>query len=605
MAAGRQLMAGIRPPDGGGRDRAWTAARLAILVCGLLAGLAADLQQVAYTGRAPAFVVADLIGGWSFLVAGTIAWQRRPGNRIGPLLVLVGLSWFVGSYGLVSGETSGHLARSFQGWFEPLLAWVVLAYPSGRLGSKPARLLVGAWFVDQAAWSLAQLILARPLSWYPCLTCRETVDAFTSNARTLDALGPLSLGVSVVLAAAVVGLLLVRFERMGAATRRRLLPALFAGVALGANVAVIGAIRIGLDRGLLGDGRIAAATYVIDMLVAVAVLAGLLQERLAREAVAKLMVELHGVDGRESRRRARNALARALGDPSLELLFVQGAGYVDVDGAVAALPVSGAQRAVTFLVTPDGAAIGALVHDPGLLDDPGLVSAVTAALRLEVDNRRLADEVERQLSEVRASRARIVAAGDAERRRVERDLHDGAQQRLIALSMDVARLRSAAGRASDDALQEELGNLGRQLESTVAELRELARGIVPGILGDAGLAAAIESLALRAAIPVATDIQLAGRLPAEVESTAYFVISEALTNVAKHAGGASARVSIHGRPAGIQIVVEDDGVGGADLARGSGLQGLSDRVGAIDGRLSVVSRPGHGTRLIADLPVAP
>ena len=216
MAAHRQLMTGSRPLSRGGRDRAWTAARGAILVAGLFAGLYADLQQVAFTARPPAFVVADLIGGWSFLVAGTIAWQRRPSNRIGRLLVLVGLSWFVGSYGLVGGETSGHLARSFQGWFEPLLAWVVLAYPSGRLGSRPARFLVGAWFADQAAWSIAQLILARPLSWYPCLTCRETVDAFTSNARTLEALGPLSLGVSVLLAASVVGLLLVRFKRNGA-----------------------------------------------------------------------------------------------------------------------------------------------------------------------------------------------------------------------------------------------------------------------------------------------------------------------------------------------------------------------------------------------------
>ena len=598
MAADEHLMVRRAPAP-------WTAIRVAILVAGLVAGLYADLQQARFTERPPAFIVADLIGGWAFLVAGTIAWQRRPGNRVGPLLVLVGLSWFVGSYGLVGGETSGHLARSFQGWYEPLLAWVVLAYPSGRLGSRPARLLVGAWLADQAAWSLARLILARPLSWYPCDTCRETVDAFISNARALDAAGPISLAASITLALAVIGLLVVRARRMGPAQRRRLLPALFAGVALGANVAVAGAIRIGFDRGFLADGRVAAATYVVDMLVAVAVLGGLLQERLAREAVAKLVIELDGIDGPESRRRARDALARALGEPSLELLFVsRDGGYVDIDGIPAATPREQPGRAVTALVAANGALIGMLVHDPGLLDDPGLVSAITAALRLEADNRRLAGEVERQLHEVRASRARIVAAGDAERRRVERDLHDGAQQRLIALSMDIARLRSAAGRAGDESLEDELGNLGRQLETTVTELRELARGIVPGILGDAGLSAAIESLALRSAVPVTTDIQLDGRLPAQVESTAYFVVAEALTNVARHAAGATVRVSLRRVPSGIQVVIEDDGAGGADPAGGSGLQGLADRVGAIDGRLAVDSRPGKGTRLVADLPVA-
>ena len=595
------------PAPGWRRDpRAWTVFRLVILAAGLVGGLYADLQQATFTGRPAAFVVADLVGGWSFLVAGTIAWQRRPTNRIGPLLILVGISWFVGSYGLIGGETLGYLARSFQGWYEPLLAWIVLAYPSGRLRSRPAQFIVGAWLAEHAAWSLARLILERPLSWYPCVTCRETVDAFVSNARTLDAIAPLSLAASVGLAVAVLGLLVVRSRTLGPATRRRLLPALFAGIALGANVAVSGAIRLGINPELFGDGRVIAATYVVDMLVAVAVLAGLLQEQLARGAVARLVVELEGRDGAERPRRAREALRRALGEPTLDLLFDDGhGGYLDVEGAPAASPIGRPGRAVTSLVDADRSPIGMLVHDPGLLDDPGLVSAVTAALRLEADNRRLADEVQRQLGEVRASRARIVAAGDAERRRVERDLHDGAQQRLIALSMDITRLRITAERTGDGALRDELSGLGRQLDGTIAELRELARGIVPGILGDAGLPAAIESLALRSPVPVTVDIQLAERLPAAVESTAYFVVAEALTNVARHAAGSTGTVTIRRLAGGIQVVVQDTGPGGADPARGTGLQGLADRVGAIDGRLTVESRPGSGTRLIADLPVQP
>jgi signal transduction histidine kinase len=341
------------------------------------------------------------------------------------------------------------------------------------------------------------------------------------------------------------------------------------------------------------------------MLVAVAVLVGLLQDRLAREALAGLVVELEGLPRDEARPRTREALSRALGDPSLEVLFADGAGgYVDSAGRAAAAPVPAAGRAVTVLGGPDGAPLGLLVHDPGLLDDPGLVSAVTASLRLEVENQRLAGEVERQLGEVRASRARIVAAGDAERRRVERDLHDGAQQRLIGLSMELARLRATAERGGDPVLVDELAALGRQLEDTIVELRELARGIVPGILGDAGLPAAIESLALRSPIAVTADVKLAERLPAEVEATAYFVVAEALTNVARHARAGSARVTIRRESEGLRVEVADDGVGGADARGGTGIQGLQDRVGAIDGHLVVESRPGAGTRLIAILPVA-
>ena len=594
--------------------RAWSNPALGVVGRSILLGLGlaiggyAALGQARFLDRSLAVYVADLLGGWAFLVAGTIAWQRRPANRIGPLLVLIGFSWFVGSYGRLGSETSAHLARSFQGFYEPLLAWVVLAYPSGRIGSRAGRVVVAAWLLDQVAWSLARLMLARPLSWYGCATCRETVDAYIANGALLDRLGPISLAATVVFGVLVILLLLRRLATAGPAARRRLVPAALAGFALGASIATTGAIRIGVDRGLFDNDAIVAAVYILDMLVAVAVLVGLLQERLAREAVANLVVQLERVPRGGDPRRTRDALARALGDPTLELYVPDGAGgYRDTAGETVVTPAAPPGRAMTRLAGARGAdrELGVLVHDAGLLDDPELVAAVTASLRFEAENERLASEVERQLAEVQASRARIVAAGDAERRRVERDLHDGAQQRLIALSMDLGRLRAAAERSGDEVLVGELAGLGRDLEGTIAELRELARGIVPGILGDAGLPAAIESLALRSPLPVTTDVRVSGRFPAAVESTAYFVIAEALTNVARHAGATSARISLERIGDGLRVGVADDGAGGADSERGTGLQGLADRVGAIGGSLAVDSPRGGGTRVVADIPVAP
>lgn len=249
--------------------------------------------------------------------------------------------------------------------------------------------------------------------------------------------------------------------------------------------------------------------------------------------------------------------------------------------------------------------MAAIAHDPTLLDDPGLIAAVTAAVRLDADNRLLAGAVERQLAELRASRARIVTAGDAERRRVERDLHDGAQQRLVSLSMGLGRLRSAAERSGDSSMVDALGDVGRELETAIEELRELARGILPPILTDAGLGPAVESLALRASVPVDAEVALSGRLPPAIESTLYFVIAEGLANVARHAHATHVTIRISAEHGRVAVEVADDGVGGAAAVRGSGIQGLVDRVGALGGSLRVDSRDGSGTVLRAEVPLPP
>ncbi|MEY2532857.1 MAG: hypothetical protein QOF29_767, partial [bacterium] len=227
----------------------------------------------------------------------------------------------------------------------------------------------------------------------------------------------------------------------------------------------------------------------------------------------------------------------------------------------------------------------------------------------DITERRAAEEALRRkeveqarTEELRASRGRIVQAADAARRRIERDLHDGAQQRLVSLAIEIRLARSRVEKDPASAVPF-LERLGEELSEASAELRELARGIHPAVLTDRGLAPAIAALAARAPFPVEVVDLPADRLPAEIETTAYFTVAEALTNVAKYARAthATVRVACEGDDAVVEVV--DDGIGGASAADGSGLTGLADRIGACDGSLSVASPPGEGTRVRAVLPL--
>jgi len=242
-----------------------------------------------------------------------------------------------------------------------------------------------------------------------------------------------------------------------------------------------------------------------------------------------------------------------------------------------------------------------VIHDPALRLTPGLVEAACAAAGLALENERLQVELRAQLEELHSSRARLVAAGDAERRRLERDLHDGAQQRLVGLAL---RLRLAA-RAADAPTAAMLDQAMDELGFALAELRELARGLHPALLTDHGLAAAIQSLAARAPLPVDVEVAVAGRLAPQIEAAAYFLVAEALTNVAKHADASAAAVQVEAAAERLRIEVTDDGRGGAAIAQGSGLSGLADRLAALDGRLRVQSPAGGGTRLLAEIPLGP
>jgi signal transduction histidine kinase len=251
-------------------------------------------------------------------------------------------------------------------------------------------------------------------------------------------------------------------------------------------------------------------------------------------------------------------------------------------------------------VTTGGETVAILVHDPALLDEPALVESVRATVGLVLENERLAAEVRARLAEVRASRARIVAASDAERRRIERDLHDGAQQRLVALSVALGLEASRAEPEQADALR----RAQAEVEDAIAELRDLARGIHPALLRDGGIRPAVEALARRMPVPVIVRGNPTRRLPEPVELAAYFVVSEALTNVVKHASATEAAVVFEQRPRSLRITIADDGVGGAEIVPGAGLAGLHDRLEALDATIVLGSSGGLGTTVTTEFPCA-
>jgi signal transduction histidine kinase len=297
----------------------------------------------------------------------------------------------------------------------------------------------------------------------------------------------------------------------------------------------------------------------------------------------------------------REALAERIGDHSLAIAYwlPERSVFVDEHGLPVTLPGPASGRAST-LVEHEGQRVAAIIHAAELEARPELVRAAAAGAVLALDNERLKAELRARIEELRASRARIVEATFEARRALERDLHDGAQQQLVALSLDLRMLRNRVG---DDDGASQLADMAiEKLATALTELRELARGLHPAVLTDRGLPAALEALAARAPLPVELDVTVHQRLNAAVEAAAYFVAAEALTNVAKYAAASHAKVSLHHVGDEIELEVMDDGIGGADPLEGTGLRGIGDRVAGVDGELEVRSAPGGGTSVIARLP---
>jgi signal transduction histidine kinase len=531
-------------------------------------------------------VIYRLIGG-SFAACGLIAWRRRPDSRSGQLMAAAGVGFFISAilsqFDPPLAQTAAIVLQEL--WAPFFVALLLTLLTGGRLESRVDWLLVGAFvlalWIMQVVWLLFYEQDGNLLAAFPNADIADAVD---KGQRSLAGLA--SVAVALVVA--------LRWRAASRPRRRALLPSVAGGVALLLFAAL-------LTNDIVTGSRSQTVLWLaICSLVSVpaAFLIGLLRSRLARGGLADLFRDLKATRGVD----LQDALAKTLGDPSLIVAYrLPGSlGYADANGRPVLVPPVAADRSAAT-VESEGVELAALVYDSSLDDDPELIEAVRAAAGMALDNERLQAEAQTRLAEVQASRERIVAASDAERRRLERNLHDGAQQRLVALSL---QLRLLEGRVGDDpSAQELVSSASTQLAQSLEELRELARGIHPAVLNH-GLEAALDSLAARSTVPTTVAYEGDGPLPEPVELAAYFVASEALTNVAKYAQATAARVrfSHTGRRAVIEIA--DDGVGGADDSAGSGLRGLADRVEALDGRLHVVSPPGAGTVVTAELPCA-
>jgi signal transduction histidine kinase len=355
---------------------------------------------------------------------------------------------------------------------------------------------------------------------------------------------------------------------------------------------------------VLGGSVTVLATVFPLLLVALPVgcLIGLLRSGLDMSSVGDLVVKLSGGLAPEQ---LQPALAHALHDPSLEVAYWLPAQewFADLEGRRIELPTGDSERAVSVLGDP-ASPVAALIFDSSLVDEGQLVDTAAAALHLALQNARLQVQLRAQLEEVRQSRARLVEAADNERQRVERDLHDGAQQQLVTLLLSLQDTKTEAIRRSDHETATLIDANIAELKEALGELRELARGIHPTILTQAGLVPAIRSLTERCPIPVDVTGELGdARLAPPLEAALYFVVSEAITNAVKYSKGRRMCVSF-GRHSGFAVVeVSDDGVGGADVSVGSGLRGLTDRVAAVGGRLIIKSdHTGGGTTIHAEVP---
>jgi len=540
----------------------------------------------------------DALAGISFIAAAVVILDQRPGNRLGWLLYASGLANYAGNYENL--RTSGTPLMLVVGSLGiPLAAQLVLAYPSGRLRTTYERVTVVAIYLAAVVPVTVMALTEDPPADCDC----AWLPRFWPNLRIYQWAWNIGNGSTFVLAPMFVVALWLRWHRASHAERREL-RALWVAAGLLATVVTMQAVdpsnaTTGFPY-LMWEFR----TILISLLPLV-FLFGLLSSRLARGAVGGLVVDLQGlvVSGDIG-----PLVARTLGDPTAQILYaVDGSRWIDASGRPAELPntasVNGSARQSrgVALVERDGVVLAAIVHDPAL--DTDLVREVTATAAMAIENERLHAEIRAQLEEVRASRARIVEAGDAERQRVERDLHDGAQQRLLSLSLALHTARRQVAEGADGEVDDTLRRAAEELREAINELRELARGIHPAILTEEGLGPAVRSLADRATLPVSILRLPSCRYPASVEATSYFVVSEALANVTKYASASHAWVSVISEPLGLEVEVGDDGVGGADPRAGSGLRGLEDRLAAIGGRLSVTSPLGEGTVVRASLPV--
>jgi signal transduction histidine kinase len=573
-----------------GEVRPGRAVRLALLAAGLALGLlslAITRGEPAYSlaGTAPGAWAAGLLAGWSLLAAGLWAWVRRPGSRFGPLAMAAGLAWFLAA----CNNPGASSALAFTAGLvlhaacPPLIGHAALVYPGGRLRSPLERVAVAVAY----GGAVLALGILPALFFQPpgqgCGQCPANLLGVFNDPQAVQALNRVGIRVGLAWALLLVGLLGWRLVRSTAATRRLIVPVVVPAIAYLTLVAW--SFQHSLARSFLSNDTLDRRLWLGQAATLVALALGVAWERVrgrrTRSALARLVVEL-GASPPAGGLGA--ALSKTLGDPSLTLLYPLPDGRrVDAAGQ---LVESDQGQAVTTLVR-GGRPVALLAHRPGLLDDPGLVEEIAATARLALNNEQLQAQIRAQLQDLRTSRTRIVERGDAERRRLERDLHDGAQQRLVSLALSL-RLARLGGAADPAALEEAEAELRQALE----ELRGLARGLYPAALTEEGLGAALEVLAEQAPSPLVLRRLPEERLEPNVEAAAYFVVAQTLQRSRPR------RAAVDTVHADGWLIVEVE----TDRQPPQQLTDLEDRVGALDGRLLVQPASEGGIRIRAELP---
>lgn len=561
--------------------------------CAAAAGaFALALTSEAVRGELGEPLVIAFLGNWitlSYVLGGLFAWSRRPESRFGPLMIAAGFVNFLVTLSWTTNDATFTLGQALDMVPPVLFLHVFIAYPTGRLDGTFERWLVGTAYATAIG---LQLVRMGSGGFGPHNLLEVASDPRVGLAAVRVQLFAVSvcclLGVSILVA---------RRLRAGRPLRRSF-ALLVDAFALG--LVMVAALFLSLVFGGPATQQLRWATFAALGLAPLAFLVGLLHDRLARSSVGDLLLELH-TDPPAGE--LRDGLARALRDPSLTLAFwlPEFGSYVDLEGRAVELPAPDERRSTT-LIDRDGAHVAALLHDPALDDEPELLEAVTAAARIALDNARLHAELRARLEELKGSRARIVEAGQTERKRLERNLHDGAQQRLIALSLELGLWEEGVG---DDAeARGRLDRAQREIATSLEELRDVARGLHPAVVSGHGLEVALEQLAARGPVPVRLRVDVGRRLPERLEVAAFYLVSESLANIGKHAHATSATVDVLRSDDLVVIEVVDDGVGGADTELGTGLRGLADRVEALEGLLRIWSPSGRGTRVRAEIPCA-
>jgi signal transduction histidine kinase len=547
-----------------------------------------------------AWAAVALAVGWGFIGAGLFAWSRRPESSLGPLMVATGFFWFVAMLFNSNEAVLFAIGAIFGSVYFVTAVHLLLAAPHGRGLSRGDRRIVIIGYLLVTVGTLPLFFFLDPAR-QDCDGCPENLLLIEHSDTMVSLYGGLINFVGLLLILAVLISLVRRWRRATRPERRLYAPMYAAGVAL--MIALLA--QLGLQTG--GAEGSALDVIFIVAIIPLALVPYLFVAAFVRAsmgqggAVGELMTRLSVTPERGG---LRDALADALDDPSLELLFwlpEQGR-FVDGRGRPYELPENDPDREAT-LIEREGDCVAAIVHDSTLPHMREQLHAVGAAAALALDNERLDAELRAKIDELRGSRERMLQIGLEERRRLERNLHDGAQQRLVAMAINI---RLARAKLNEDPLAADqlLESAGTELDAALGELRELARGLHPAVLTDRGLATALETLASRAPVPVELGELPGDRLPEAVELAAYFVVAEALTNVAKYARASHARVGVARENGRVVVEVADDGVGGADPALGTGLRGLADRLAVIEGKLEVDSEQGRGTTIRAQIPCA-